>query len=143
MRSDGALDHDIKALEVRIHDRRRALRESFGELSEAAVRAKNRVRRKAASPAVWGGALVLGFVAARLARTVRHRAGPRRAAAYGGRADRPVSTTRQVVGAVLSAAVPLALRIAQRSAGPWIARTVHAVTQRHARRHADGSYERY
>jgi hypothetical protein len=142
MRSDSSLDQDIKDLEQRIRDRRIELRDSVDQLSQEATMMKQRIRNKATSPAVWGGALVLGFVAARLARTARHR--PRRRNAWmnlrSGKVERekPVSTTRQVVGAVLSAAVPIAVRVAQHSAGPWIARAVQAAQQKQARR----AYER-
>lgn len=142
MRSDSSLDQDIKDLEQRIRDRRIELRDSVDQLSQEATMMKQRIRNKATSPAVWGGALVLGFVAARLARTARHRPRPRNAwmNLRSGKVERekPVSTTRQVVGAVLSAAVPIAVRVAQHSAGPWIARAVQAAQQKQARR----AYER-
>ena len=67
MRSDASLDDEIKTLEQRIRDRRLAFRESIDELEEAASAAKDRLRQKATSPVVWGGALVVGFLAARFA----------------------------------------------------------------------------
>jgi len=148
MRSDASLDKDIKELEQRIAERRVELRDSIDGLAQEARIAKQRVRNKATSPAVWGGALVLGFVAARLARSVRHRPAPRNAwmNLRTGRVqkDKPVSPGRQVIGAVLSAAVPIALRVAQHSAGPWIARAVQSAQQKHARRAYERSaYGRY
>lgn len=148
MRSDSSLDKDIKELEQRIAERRVELRDSIDGLAQEARIAKQRVRNKATSPAVWGGALVLGFVAARLARSVRHRPAPRNAwmNLRTGRVqkDKPVSPGRQVIGAVLSAAVPIALRVAQHSAGPWIARALHAAQQKQARRAYERSaYGRY
>jgi hypothetical protein len=143
MRSDSSLDKDIKNLEQRIAERRVELRDSIDDLAQQARIAKQRVRNKATSPVVWGGALVLGFVAARLARSARHRRAPPRNAWMNLRTGRvekekPVSPTRQAVAAVLSAAVPIALRVAQHSAGPWIARAVQSAQQKQARR----SYER-
>ena len=148
MPSDSSLDQDIKDLEQRIHDRRIELRDSLDDLSQEASIAKQRLRQKATSPVVWGGALVLGFVAARLARSARHRSPPRSAwmNLRSGRVEKekPVSTTRQVVGAVLSAAVPIAVRVAQHSAGPWIARAVQSAQRKQARRAYERSgYGRY
>ena len=148
MRSDSSLDKDIKELEQRIAERRVELRDSIDDLAQEARIAKQRVRNKATSPVVWGGALVLGFVAARLARSVRYRPAPRNAwmNLRTGRVqkDKPVSPGRQVVGAVLSAAVPVALRVAQHSAGPWIARAVQSAQQKQARRAYERSaYGRY
>jgi hypothetical protein len=148
MPSDSSLDQDIKDLEQRIRDRRVELRDSVDELAHEASIARQRIRQKATSPVVWGGALVLGFVAARLARSARRRPPPRNSwmNLRSGRVEKekPVSTTRQIVGAVLSAAVPIAVRVAQHSAGPWIARAVQSAQQKQARRaYERGGYGRY
>jgi hypothetical protein len=130
MPSDASLDKQIRALEQRISDRRVAMRDSLDELKLAAVEAKERVKARATSPAVWGGALVLGFLAARFA---HRRPAPRRATL---RIEKPQSPAKQVLSAVLSVMVPIAIRVAQQSAGPWIARTVHDVRQNLARKRA-------
>ena len=57
MRSDASLDTRIRALEQRISDRRAALRDSLDDLKYAAVEAKERVKARATSPAIWGGAV--------------------------------------------------------------------------------------
>ena len=149
MPGDSSLDQDIRNLELRIRDRRIELRDTVDDLSQEATMVKQRLREKATSPVVWGGALVLGFVAARLARSARRRPAPPRSAWMNLRSGRvekekPVSTTRQVVGAVLSAAVPIAVRVAQHSAGPWIARAVQSAQRKQARRaYERGGYGRY
>lgn len=132
MRSDASLDGEIKTLEQRIRDRRIALRQSMHDLSFAAADAKQRVRRRAAPPALFGAALVLGFVAARTIRNMRtpqrRRSGWRRETNV--RYEKPVSPARQALGAALSLALPIALRIAQRQAVPLFERAVNAFTQR-------------
>ena len=130
MRSDASLDKQIRTLEQRISDRRVAMRDSLDELKLAAAEAKERVKARATSPAVWGGALVLGFLAARFA---HRRPQPRRATL---RIEKPQSPAKQVLGAVLSIVLPIAIRIAQHSAGPWIARTVHDLRENLARKRA-------
>ena len=130
MRSDASLDREIRTLEQRIHDRRVAMRESLDELRAAAAEAKERVRQRATSPVVWGGALLLGFIAARFA---RRRPQPMRARV---RVEKPQSPARQILAAVLSIVVPVAVRVAQHSAGPWIARTVLDLRESMARKRA-------
>jgi hypothetical protein len=130
MRSDGSLDQQIHTLEQRIRDRREAMRESYEDLRLAAAETRERVRARAASPAVWGGALLLGFLAARFA---HRRPQPRRATL---RVEKPQSTGRQILGAVLAIVVPVAVRVAQQSAGPWIARAVHDLRENLARKRA-------
>ena len=130
MPSDASLDQQIRTLEQRIRDRREAMRESYDELRLAAADVKDRVRARAASPAVWGGALLLGFVAARFA---RRRPQPRRATL---RVEKPQSAGRQILSAVLAILVPVAVRIAQHSAGPWLARAVHDLRENLARKRA-------
>lgn len=130
MRSDASLDKQIRTLEQRISDRRVAIRDSLDELKLAAAEAKERVKARATSPVVWGGALVLGFLAARFA---HRRPQPRRATL---RIEKPQSPTKQVLGAVLSIVLPIAVRVAQHSAGPWIARTVQDLRENLARKRA-------
>jgi hypothetical protein len=130
MPSDASLDKQIRALEQRISDRRVAMRASFDELKLAATQAKERVKARATSPVVWGGALVLGFLAARFA---HRRPQPRRATL---RIEKPQSPTKQALGAVLSIVLPIAIRVAQHSAGPWIARTVLDLRENLARKRA-------
>jgi hypothetical protein len=130
MPSDASLDQQIRTLEQRIRDRREAMRESYDELRLAAADVKDRVRARAASPAVWGGALLLGFVAARFA---HRRPQPRRATL---RVEKPQSAGRQILSAVLAILVPVAVRIAQHSAGPWLARAVHDLRENLARKRA-------
>lgn len=130
MPSDASLDKQIRVLETRIRDRREAMRDSFDELKLAAGEAKDRVRARATSPVVWGGALLLGFVAARFA---HRRPQPRRTML---RVEKQQSPARQILGAVLSIALPIAVRVAQHSAGPWMARAVHDLRERMARKRA-------
>ena len=130
MRSDASLDKQIRTLEQRISDRRVAMRESLGELRLAAADAKERVRQRATSPAVWGGALLLGFIAARFA---HRRPKPARATL---RVERLQSPARQILGALLSVLLPVAVRVAQHSAGPWIAQGVHHLRETLARKRA-------
>jgi hypothetical protein len=137
MRSDASLDDEIKTLEQRIRDRRLAFRQSIDELEEAAAAAKDRLRQKATSPVVWGGALVVGFLAARFAGRRHHELPEYRATLRVGKRQ---STTRRAVAGLLSAALPIALRLAQRQAAPLIARAVQELQQRYARRRAYGRY---
>jgi hypothetical protein len=132
MRSEGSLDQQIRMLESRIRDRRVALRESVAELKHSARNAKARVQARATSPLVWVAALAVGFVAVRLA---RRRPEPLRARFRGGR-DAPKA--RPLLATLLSALLPIGLRIAQQSLVPWIARTVHNMSAR--RRAYDGYY---
>ena len=127
MRNDASLDHEIKAIEKRIRDRRIALHESWDELGEATTAATQRVRQKAAWPALFAGALVLGFVGARMMRRAR---APQRRVRTAWRREKPDSTARQVLGGVMSLALPIALRVAQRQAVPLIARAMRAFSQR-------------
>lgn len=130
MPSDASLDKQIRALEQRINARRVAIRDSLDELKLAVAEAKERVKARATSPAVWGGALVLGFLAARFA---HRRPQPRRATL---RNEKPQSPAKQVLGAVLSVVLPIAIRVAQQSAGPWIARAVQHLRENLARKRA-------
>jgi hypothetical protein len=142
MRSDASLDRDIKTLERRIRDRRMALRESMHGLSAAATEAKQRVRQRAASPAVFGGALVIGFIAARVIRKLR--TPQRRRGAWrreNVRYEKPVSPARHALGAVLSLTLPIAMRIARRHAGPLFERAMHAFNRRRAYGHYSGGFE--
>ena len=123
-----ARDKEILALERAIHARRVMVRDSLDELNQTALQARQRVRQKATSPLVWGGALVLGFIATRFARRERHAAPVRRAP--------PRSPGRQVLAAVLSAALPVVLRVLRYSAQPWIARMLLAARHNLARRQA-------
>jgi hypothetical protein len=135
MRSDGDLDREIKLLEQRIRDRRIALRSEWHGVEDCVHSAKERVRSKAASPALFGGALLVGFIAARLARrmrTQRQRKRPRVHPHFVWREEkeqRP-STTKQVLGGAVSLAVPIAMRLAQRQAVPLIERLLHAYNRR-------------
>jgi hypothetical protein len=129
MRSDASLDDDIKALEQRIRDRRLALQASLHELSDTATLAKDRVRAKAASPLLWAGAAVLGFVVARVARNMRRKPEPM-GYRFQFRREKPVSPTRKVLGGVLSVAAPIAIRLAQRQAVPLISRALHMLARR-------------
>ena len=129
MRSDASLDDSIKTLEQRIRDRRVALRTSLDELSATATVAKERVRAKAASPLLWGGALVAGFVVAQVARKVHRKPEPSRYQ-FQFRREKPVSPTRKVLAGALSIAMPIAMRVAQRQAVPLIARALHAYSRR-------------
>jgi hypothetical protein len=128
--SDASLDRQIRTLEQRIRDRRVAMRESLDELKLAAAEAKERVRARATSPLVWGSALLLGFLAARYA---HRRPQPRRATL---RVEKPQSVGRQILGVVLSILVPVAVRVAQHSAGPWIASAIHGLRESMARKRA-------
>jgi hypothetical protein len=119
-------DKEILALERAIHARRTMLRDSLDELNQAALETRQRIRHKATSPLVWGGALVVGFIAARVLR--RQRAAPRV------RVVEPRSPGRQVLAAVLSAALPVVLRVARYSAQPWIARMLQMARERMAQR---------
>ena len=130
MRSDASLDKQIRTLEQRIHERRMALRDSFDELKGAASEAKERVKARATSPVVWGGALLVGFLAARFA---HRRPAPRRATL---RVEKPQSVGRQVAGGIVSILLPIAIRVARHSAGPWIARAVHELRENLARKRA-------
>jgi hypothetical protein len=127
MRSDSSLDHEIHTLERRIRDRRVALHESVADVRQAAAAAKTQIRERATSPLVWGAALVIGFVIARVA---RRRPQPMHATLRFGRGEPP--PRKPPLGAVLSLLLPIALRIAQHSLVPLIARTLQA----HARRRA-------
>jgi len=129
MRSDASLDDDIKTLEQRIRDRRLALRASLNELSDTATVARDRVRAKAASPLLWAGAAVLGFVVARVARNMRHKSEPMRYR-FQFRREKPVSPARKVLGGVLSVAAPIAIRLAQRQAVLMISRALQALARR-------------
>ena len=137
MRSDASLDDEIKALEQRIHDRRLALRQSVEDIESAAVAAKERIKQRAASPLVWGGALVAGFLVARFARRPEPAPRPWHASVRFGKQPPPA---KRALAAALSAALPIALRIARSSAGPMIARAVRDLQQKRARRRA---YQRY
>ena len=119
MPSDGSVDDEIKILEKRISDRRVALESSLHELQDTASVATQRVRARAAPPALFGGALVLGFVVARLVRNMR-RPPPRPRYEW----------RRQVLGGLLSLAMPIVLRVAQRQAVPLIERALRAYTRR-------------
>jgi hypothetical protein len=121
-------DKQIRSLERAIHERRRMLRESVDDLGQTVQEARQRIRHKATSPLVWGGALVLGFIVARLARRTR-RAPKMRVVA-------PRSPGRQVLAAVLSAALPVVLRVVRYSAQPWIARMLQSARDNMARRQA-------
>jgi len=149
MRSESSLDKEIKSLERQIHERRVMLRDSLDDLGESARQAKQRIRQRATSPIVWGGALALGFVAARLAGRRRREEPMARMSAYARHgydryAKPPPSPGRQVLATVLSAVVPIALRVARSSAAPWMARMVQSARENLARRHAYArSYERY
>jgi hypothetical protein len=121
-------DKQIAALERAIHERRLMLRDSVDDLGRTALEARQRLRHKATSPLVWGGALVLGFLVARLARRSRGRPQVR--------VVQPRSPGRQVLAAVLSAALPVVLRVARYSAQPWIARMLQAARDNMARRQA-------
>jgi hypothetical protein len=123
-------DKQIRSLERAIHERRLMLRDNVDELGQAALQARQRIRHKATSPLVWGGALVLGFIVARLAR--RNRGTPKM------RVVEPRSPGRQVLAAVLSAALPVVLRVARYSAQPFIARMLQALRANMARRQAYG-----
>jgi hypothetical protein len=129
MRSDSSLDHEIRTLECRIRDRRAALQESFDELKHSAADAKARVRARATSPLVWAGALVVGFLVARFA---RRRPEPVHASLRFGRGEPQQPQQRTVLAAVLSAMVPIGLRMAQQSLAPLIARTLHNMSRRRA-----------
>lgn len=126
MRSDSSLDHEIRMLEHRIRDRRVALRESFTQLKRSAADAKARLRARATSPLVWVGALVAGFVVARLA---RRRARPVRATWRASRGEPP---QRKMLATAVSLLLPFGLRIARHSLAPWIARTMHNMSRRRA-----------
>jgi hypothetical protein len=76
---------------------------------------------------VWGGALVLGFLVARLARRNRGRPQVRVVQRSAG---------RQVLAAVLSAALPVVLRGARSSVQRWIARMLQAARDNMSRRQA-------
>ena len=135
MRSDSDLDREIKVLEQRIRDRRIALRSEWHGIEDSVHAAKERVRSKAASPALFGGALLLGFVAARLARRMRAkpRKGPRVHPHLVWRAEKEpprASTTRQLLGGALSLAAPIAMRLAQRQAVPLMERAMRAYSRR-------------
>lgn len=145
MRSDKSMDQEIKALERQIHERRVMLRDELDDLGESARAAKLRIRQRATSPLVWATALAVGFVAARFARRTREEP---RMSAYARRAwerrEKPVSPGRQMLATVLSAVLPVALRIARSSAAPWIARMVQSARESMARRHAySRAYGRY
>jgi hypothetical protein len=71
---------------------------------------------------------VLGFIVARLARRTRRQPKVRVA--------EPRSPSRQLLGALLSAALPVVLRVARYSAQPWIARMLQTARDSMARRHA-------
>ena len=130
MASDASLDHQIKTLERRIRDRRLALDASLHELEDTAAVAKQRIRARAASPVLWGGALVLGFVAARLARNLRHK--PKRARFEWRRekSQPQPSTSRQVLGGLLSIAMPIAVQVARRQAVPMFERAMRSYARR-------------
>ena len=136
MRSDGDLDREIKLLEQRIRDRRIALQSEWHGLEDSVHAAKERVRSKAASPALFGGALLVGFIAARLARRMRaqkQRKRPRVHPHLVWTADKEpprASTTKQMIGGALSLAMPIAMRLAQRQAVPLIERALHAYNRR-------------
>jgi hypothetical protein len=135
MRSDGDLDREIKLLEQRIRDRRVALRSKWRGIEDSVHSAKERVRSKAASPALFAGALLVGFIAARAARRMRK---PQRKRArvhphlvWTADKEPPrASTAKQVLAGAVSIAVPIALRLAQRQAVPLIERALHAYTRR-------------
>jgi len=129
MRSDASLDHEIKKLEQRIRDRREALDASLHQLSDSATLAKERVRAKAATPLMWAGAAVLGFVVARVARNMRRKPEPMRYR-FQFQREKPSSPTRKMLGGVLSIAMPIALRVAQRQAVPMISRAMQAFARR-------------
>ena len=138
MRSDGDLDREIKHLEQRIRDRRIALKSEWQGIEDSVHTAKARVRSKAASPALFGGALLLGFVAARIARRMRHQPSrrPRVHPHLVWTADREpprASTTKQLLGGALSLAVPIAMRLAQRQAVPLIERAMNLYARRRDR----------
>jgi hypothetical protein len=138
MRTDASLDDEIRTIERRIAERRLALHDSMQDLGRTAQAAKARVRERATSPIVWGGALAAGFIAARLAR--RRSAPPRRSPRT---EKQQVSPGRQVMAAVLSSALPILLRVAQQSAGPWIARAVSGMHRgARARPYEGGRYTR-
>ena len=143
MRSDASLDSDIKTLEQRIRDRRVALRQSMHDLSDAASDAKQRVRQRAASPALFGAALVVGFFAARLKRNKREpqRRPGRWRKETPVRYEKPVAPGRQALGGMLSLALPIALRVAQRQAVPLFERAMHAFNRRRAYGRYSGEYE--
>jgi hypothetical protein len=126
MRSDASLDQEMRMLESRIRDRRVALKHSFAELKHSASEAKDRVRARATSPLIWGAALAVGFVVARLAHR-RRRPPPLRARFS---LEREPTPQRRMLAALLSAALPLGLRIAQHALAPWIARTVNNLSAR-------------
>ena len=135
MRSDGDLDREIKTLEQRIRDRRIALQSEWHGLEDSVHDAKARVRSKAASPALFGGALLIGFIAARLARRIRaqqQRKRPRVHPHLVWRAEKepPKSTAKQMLGGAVSIAVPIAMKLAQRQAVPLIERALHAYNRR-------------
>ena len=123
-------DKEIRSLERAIYERRIVLRDSLDGLNQAVLQTRQRIRHKATSPLVWGSALVLGFLAARFARS--HRSQPKV------RVVEPRSPTKQVLAAVLSAALPVVLRVARYSAQPWIARMLQTMRENMARRQAYG-----
>jgi hypothetical protein len=132
MRTDGSLDHEIRMIEQRIHDRRAALSARWHGVEASVSDAKARVRRKAAPSALVGGALVLGFVAARAAWRLRkpRRRMPRVHPHLVWREEKRVSPGRQAMAGALSLALPIALRLAQRQAVPLIERALHAFARR-------------
>ena len=143
MRSDASLDSNIKTLEQRIRDRRVALRQSMHDLSDAATEAKQRVRQRAASPSFFGAALVAGFFAARAIRNMRtpQRRHGRWRKETTVRYEKPVSPLRQALGGILSLALPIALRVAQRQAVPLFERAMNAFNHRRAYGRYSGQYE--
>jgi len=132
MRTDGSLDHEIRVIEERIHDRRLALRSRWRGLEASVHEAKARARRKAGPTALVGGALVLGFIAARIAWRMRapRRRGPRVRPHFVWREEPRVSPARQVMAGAMSLALPIAIRLAQRQAVPLVERAMHAFARR-------------
>ena len=135
MRNNGDLDREIKLIEQRIRDRRIALQSEWHGLGDSVHSAKEHVRSKAAAPALFAGALLVGFIAARAARRMRK---PQRKRArvhphLVWTADREPprrSTANQVLAGAVSIAVPIAMRLAQRQAVPLIERALRAYNRR-------------